>query len=347
MFVDQVAITVQAGNGGDGCASFYRGKHIPKGGPDGGDGGKGGDIFFHADPGLNTLVDFRGVRLWSTEKGEQGRGKQQYGHSGKDRIIKVPPGTLVFDEESGDLLHDIGPNETILIARGGRGGFGNEHFKGPTNQSPRKVTPGEEGEKLNLRLELKLIAEVGLVGLPNAGKSTLLKAISRAEPKIADYPFTTLSPQLGIATVDPSRRLIFADIPGLIEGAAEGAGLGHDFLKHIERTQVILHLLDAQPLDGSTPAENYETIRGELAGYSDQLAEKRELIALNKTDLFMDDDEIHQAVRELRSTLRLGAETDVIPISGGVGNGLQVLLEALWKMVHPDGKGADGWTEES
>ena len=343
MFVDEVTIIVEAGKGGDGCVSFYRGKYIPKGGPDGGDGGKGGDILFHADPGLNTLVDFKGVRHWKAEAGEPGRGKQQYGHAGKDRTIKVPPGTLVYNDETGELLHDIAPNETIVVARGGRGGFGNEHFKSATNQTPRQADPGDPGEKLDLRLELKLIAEVGLVGLPNAGKSTLLKAITRADPKIADYPFTTLSPQLGIATVDPSRRLVFADIPGLIEGAADGAGLGHDFLRHIERTQVILHLLDAQPLDGSTPAENYETIRAELAGYSDTLAEKRELIALNKTDLFMDSDEITEAVRDLRSTLRLGADTDVIPISGAVGQNLMPLLEALWAMVHPDGKGADGW----
>ena len=345
MFVDEVSIIVEAGKGGDGCVSFYRGKYIPKGGPDGGDGGKGGDILFHADPGLNTLVDFKGVRHWKAESGEPGRGKQQYGHAGKDRTIKVPPGTLVYNEETGELLHDLAPDETLIVALGGRGGFGNEHFKSATNQTPRQSTPGDPGEKLELRLELKLIAEVGLVGLPNAGKSTLLKAITRADPKVADYPFTTLSPQLGIATVDPSRRLVFADIPGLIEGAADGAGLGHDFLRHIERTQVILHLLDAQPLDGSTPAENYETIRAELAGYFDTLAEKRELIALNKTDLFMEDGEITEAVRDLRSTLRLGAETDVIPISGAVGQNMMPLLEALWKMVHPDGKGADGWQE--
>ena len=345
MFVDEVSIVIEAGKGGDGCVSFYRGKYIPKGGPDGGDGGKGGDILFHAAPGLNTLVDFKGVRHWKAESGEPGRGKQQFGHAGKDRTIKVPPGTLVYDEITGELLHDLAPNETIVVAKGGRGGFGNEHFKSATNQTPRQSTPGDPGEKLEVRLELKLIAEVGLVGLPNAGKSTLLKAITRADPKIADYPFTTLSPQLGIATVDPSRRLVFADIPGLIEGAAGGAGLGHDFLRHIERTQVILHLLDAQPLDGSTPAENYETIRAELAGYSDTLAEKRELIALNKTDLFMDDAEITEAVRDLRSTLRLGADTDVIPISGAVGQNMQPLLEALWKSVLPDGKGVDGWRE--
>ena len=343
MFVDQVSITVQAGNGGDGCVSFRRAKYIPKGGPDGGDGGKGGDVIFYADPGLNTLIDFRGVRLWAAKNGEPGRGKQQYGHAGDDRVIKIPPGTLIYNEKTGELIHDIAPDERFVIARGGRGGFGNEHFKSPTNQAPRKATPGEPGERLDLRLELKLIAEVGLVGLPNAGKSTLLKALTRADPKIADYPFTTLSPQLGIAEIEPSRRLVFADIPGLIEGAAGGAGLGHDFLRHIERTQVILHLLDAVPIDGTTPAENYRTIRAELAGYSPLLAEKRELIALNKTDLFADEAETQEAVRSLRSELRLGTETDVVPISGAAGTGMIPLLEALWSMVHPAGEKVEGW----
>ncbi|USN98570.1 MAG: GTPase ObgE [Phycisphaeraceae bacterium] len=343
MFVDQVSITVKAGDGGDGCVSFRRAKYVPKGGPDGGDGGKGGDVLFYADPGLNTLIDFRGVRHWSATDGEPGRGKQQFGHAGADRVIKVPPGTLLYDEDTGELVHDLAPDETYLIARGGRGGFGNEHFKSPTNQAPRQSTPGEPGERFDLRLELKLIAEVGLVGLPNAGKSTLLKALTRAHPKIADYPFTTLSPQLGIAEIGPSRRLVFADIPGLIEGAAQGAGLGHDFLRHIERTQVILHLLDARPVDGSTPAANYRAIRGELGGYSSELAEKRELIALNKTDLFASEAETNEAVRALRTELRLGSETDVVPISGATGTGMIPLLEALWKMVHPAGEKVEGW----
>ncbi len=346
MFVDEVSITVQAGNGGDGCVSFHRAKYVDKGGPNGGDGGKGGDIIFHADTGLNTLVDFRGVKHWSAEDGEPGRGKQQYGHAGADRTIKVPPGTLVYDEETGELLHDMQPNEDWVVVRGGRGGWGNERFKSPTNQTPRKANPGEPGERYNLRLELKLIAEIGLVGLPNAGKSTLLTALTRATPKIAAYPFTTLSPQLGIAELDPTRRLVFADIPGLIEGAAGGAGLGHDFLRHVERTRVILHLLDAVPPDGSSPAENYRTIRGELGGYSAELAEKRELIALNKTDLLMDEGETDEAVRALRSELRLGAETDVIPISGATGTGMVPLLEALWEMVHPQEEKIEGWKAE-
>jgi GTP-binding protein len=343
MFVDQVSITVQAGNGGDGAVSFRREKYIPKGGPDGGDGGKGGDILFFADTGLNTLVDFRGVRHWAAPNAEPGRHKQQHGADGADRVIKVPPGTLVYDEDTGELLFDLQPNETAVIARGGRGGFGNEHFKSPTNQAPRTASPGEPGQRLNLRLELKLIAEVGLVGMPNAGKSTLLKALTRATPKIADYPFTTLSPQLGIAELDPTRRLVLADIPGLIEGAAQGAGLGHDFLRHIERTQVLLHMLDALPIDGSDPAENYRTIRAELAAHSPDLAEKRELIALNKTDLFETEAQAQDAVRELRKALRLGSDTDVIPISGAAGTGMIPLLESLWKLVHPEGEKVEGW----
>lgn len=346
MFVDELTITVQAGDGGDGCVSFRRAKYVPKGGPDGGDGGKGGDVLFHADTGLNTLIDFRGVRHWSATNGEPGRSKQQHGADGADRVIKVPPGTLVYDNETGELIHDMQPNETVVIARGGRGGFGNERYKSPTNQAPRKATPGEPGQRLDLRLELKLIAEIGLIGKPNAGKSTLLKALTRATPKIADYPFTTLNPQLGIAEIDPDRRLVFADIPGLIEGAASGAGLGHDFLRHIDRTRVLLHLLDARPLDGSTPADNYRAIRAELAGYSADIAEKPELIALNKTDLFATEEEAREAVRALRSELRLGAETDVVPISGATGTGMIPLLEALWTMIHPAGEEVAGWKAE-
>ncbi len=342
MFVDQAVIQVNAGKGGDGCVSFYRGRGLPKGGPDGGDGGRGGDVHLHADPGLNTLVDFRGARHWRAENGEPGRGKQQFGAAGKDLTIRVPPGTLVYDDDSGDLLADIGPDETVLIARGGHGGFGNEHFKSSTNQTPRQATPGEPGEEFMLRMELKLIAEVGLVGLPNAGKSTLLKALTRASPKIADYPFTTLSPQLGIAELDPSRRIVLADIPGLIEGASEGAGLGHDFLRHIERTSVILHLLDCDPPGGGSPAANYRAIREELAGYSPELAEKPELIALSKVDLLGDEELQREVMQDLCAELRLGADQRVLAISSASGEGIRALLEALWEMLH-HGAEVEGW----
>ncbi len=342
MFVDSAVIQVWAGKGGDGCVSFYRGRGLPKGGPDGGDGGRGGDVYLHADTGLNTLVDFRGTRHWRAENGEPGRGKQQYGAAGKDMTIKVPPGSLVYDDDSGELLADVGPDETVMIARGGMGGHGNEHFKSSTNQTPRKATPGEPGEEFTLRFELKLIAEVGLVGLPNAGKSTLLKALTRADPKIADYPFTTLSPRLGIAEVDPARRIVLADIPGLIEGASGGAGLGHDFLRHIERTSVILHLLDCDPPGGATPAQNYRTIREELAGYSPELAEKPELIVVSKVDLLGDDDLARDVVQDLCAQLRLGADQPVLAISSVSGEGVPALLEALWVMLHR-GAEVEGW----
>lgn len=346
MFVDQARITVQAGDGGDGHVSFKRSKGLPKGGPEGGDGGNGGSVILHADPGVNTLLDFRGVRVWKAEPGEHGRKKQQHGATAPDRVVRVPPGTMVFDAASGELICDLGPDERFLIAKGGRGGFGNEHFKSPTNQAPRTASPGEPGEVRDLRLELKIIAEVGLVGLPNAGKSTLLKAVTRAEPKIADYPFTTLSPQLGIAQLDPARRLVLADIPGLIEGAAQGAGLGHDFLRHIERTRVIVHVLDAAPPDGSTPAENYRSIRAELMGYSTELAEKPEVIALNKTDLLGDDSAVRAAIEDLRAELRLGADQDPLPISAAVGEGLPELLARLWSMLHRADEVIEGWKPE-
>jgi len=342
VFVDQAIISVEAGAGGDGCVSFYRGRGIPKGGPDGGDGGDGGDIHFEADSGLNTLMDFRGRRDWHAEPGEPGRGKQQHGARGRDRVIHVPPGTLVYDDRTGELLHDVGSDQRVLVARGGRGGLGNEHFKSATNQTPRRATPGAPGERLELRLELKLIADVGFLGLPNAGKSTLLRALTRADPRIADYPFTTLSPQLGIAELDPSRRLVLADIPGLIEGASSGVGLGHDFLRHVERTSVLLHLLDACPPDGSSPVENYRVIREELARYSEALAATTEVIALNKLDLLPDADARHEAIEHVRAHVHPARV--VVGISGATGLGRRGLLESLWNVVHPTGTtGVDGW----
>jgi len=343
VFVDRARITVRGGDGGGGHVSFRRAKGLPKGGPDGGDGGKGGDLVFLADPGVNTLLDFRGVRLWRAENGEAGRKKQQHGANAPDRVIKVPPGTQAFDEHTGDLVCDLSPGDRFVVAAGGRGGFGNEHFKSSTNQAPRTATPGDPGEERDLRLELKLIADVGLVGLPNAGKSTMLKALTRADPKIADYPFTTLSPQLGIAPLDAARRLVVADIPGLIEGAAQGAGLGHDFLRHIERTSVLLHVLDAAPLDGSSPAENYRKIRAELGEYSIELAERPEVIALNKIDLLGGADAGERALQDLRGELRLGADQPVIAVSGGASMNLEPLLEALWLQLHDADEVMEGW----
>jgi GTP-binding protein len=334
VFIDQAIILVHAGDGGRGHCSFRREKYIPKGGPAGGDGGKGADVVLLADENINTLLDFKGRYHWEAKHGEPGGGKQCHGRDADDLVIKVPPGTLVYNNKTGELLHDLKHADRAVVAKGGKGGWGNEHFKSSTNQAPKTTTPGDKGEELELRLELKLIADVGLVGLPNAGKSTLLAAVTSATPKIADYPFTTLAPQLGIAALDAQRRLVLADIPGLIEGAAEGAGLGHEFLRHIERTRVIVHLLDAAPPDGSDPADNYRKIRDELARYSPLLAEKQEVIALNKLDL-LDDDERAAAVAKLRSSLKLGRADEVFLISAATREGTRELIEKLWNVVNP------------
>ncbi len=331
MFVDEAVIHVKAGDGGAGCVSFRREKYIPKGGPDGGDGGNGGSVVFFADANKNTLLDFSGRHHWKAPKGQAGMGKKMYGKAGEDLVIPVPPGTIVFDTDKQILLADLNePEKRVVIARGGKGGRGNWHFKSPTNQTPRFAEPGTEGEERNLRLELKLIADVGLVGMPNAGKSTLLRAISAARPKVADYPFTTLEPQLGIAELPGDRRVVVADIPGLIQGAQHGAGLGHAFLRHIERTRVIVHLLDLYPMDGSSPADNYHKIRGELEAFSRELAEKRELIVANKIDLATDDDE---ALNALMNEL---PEKQILAISGATHQGLEQMLETLWTMLNPD-----------
>jgi GTP-binding protein len=335
MFVDQAEITVHGGNGGNGCVSFRREKYIPKGGPAGGDGGRGGDVVLVADPNVNTLLDFQGKPRWAAQNGEPGRGKQQYGLAGKDLRIPVPPGTLAYDKSTGELIVDMAtPGMEFVIAKGGKGGFGNEHYKSPTNQAPKEAQPGEPGESRHLRLELKLIADVGIVGLPNAGKSTLLSVVTDARPKIADYPFTTLSPQLGIAQLDPMRRLVLADIPGLIEGAASGAGLGHDFLRHIERTRVLVHLVDIAPPDGTEPADNYRLIREELARHSATLAEKPEVIALSKADL-LEPAEVQARAAAFRRALRLGHAEPVLVISGATRQGTRDLLDALWTMLRP------------
>ncbi len=345
MLADEAVISVKAGKGGDGCISFRREKYIPKGGPDGGNGGKGGDIIAFADPNAQTLLDFRGQHHWRAPDGERGRGKDQTGADGADMTLRLPAGTLMYNGETGELIRDLAPGDNVVIARGGKGGFGNTHFKTSTSQAPQKFTPGEEGETFTLRLELKLIADVGLVGKPNAGKSTLLRAVSHATPKVADYPFTTLSPQLGIAELDPARRLVIADIPGLIEGAAEGAGLGHDFLRHIERTRVIVHVVEIEPEDGSDPVENYHAIRRELMNYSAELAEKDEIIAVNKTDLLGSDEDREEAVGLMRAALKLGRDDVILGVSGATGLGVRGLLEECWKKVgreEPAWRGVEG-----
>lgn len=328
MFVDEAVIHVKAGDGGNGCVSFRREKYIPKGGPEGGDGGNGGSVIFVADSSKDTLLDFSGRHHWHAERGEAGMGKKMAGKNGPDLVIQVPLGTLIYDAEQGMLLADLEtPEKKIVIARGGKGGRGNWHFKTSTNQAPRYAEPGTEGKQRLLRLELKLIADVGLVGMPNAGKSTLLRAVSAARPKVADYPFTTLDPQLGIVDLIGDRRMVFADIPGLIEGAQNGAGLGHAFLRHVERTKVIVHLLDLFPMDESDPAENYRTIRRELESFSPALAQKREIIAANKLDLTTDDG---AALGKLRSEL---SGKEIFPISGVSREGVEKLLEVLWSIL--------------
>ena len=329
MFVDQAEIYVRAGNGGYGCVSFRREKYLPRGGPDGGDGGDGGNVILRATAGIDTLLDFAGRHHWIAKNGRQGQGKNMTGRRGRDLVIDLPPGTLVYDRETDVLLKDLTPaGAETVIAAGGRGGRGNKRFATSTNQAPRESEPGQPGEERWLRLELKLIADVGIVGLPNAGKSTLLSHLSRARPKVADYPFTTLQPQLGIVELPGYRRFVMADLPGLIEGAHEGAGLGDAFLRHIERTRVILHLVDIQPADGApSPEEAYKSIRQELQAYSTTLAGKPEVVAANKMDLMADDD----AVRELSEAV--GCK--VSSVSAVTGRGLTELIERLWEAVQP------------
>jgi GTP-binding protein len=327
VFVDEAKIWVKAGDGGHGCVSFRREKYVPRGGPDGGDGGDGGSVYFMADENLDTLLDFAGKHHWRAENGHGGSGKNKTGANGKDLIIRVPPGTLIYDTDLDVLLKDLDkPGMTVCICRGGKGGQGNKAFATSVNQAPRIAQPGKPGQERNLRLELKLIADAGLVGMPNAGKSTLISRCSAARPKIADYPFTTLEPVLGIVELSDYRRFVMADIPGLIEGAHAGAGLGFEFLRHIERTRIIVHIIDLAPADGSDPAQNYRTIRRELAAYSKALAEKKEIIVANKTDLDPDG----KALAALRRKLR---RKDIAAISAVSGDGVRDLCETLWRLA--------------
>jgi len=282
MFYDEAKIYIKAGQGGDGCVAFRREKYVPFGGPAGGDGGKGGDVVLYVDPHLNTLYRFSRKRHFKAARGEHGRGKNQHGAAGADLRIPVPPGTVVYDADSGELLGDLTePGQELVVARGGRGGRGNARFATSTNQAPRIAEHGEPGEERWLRLELKLLADVGVVGMPNAGKSTLLAAVTAARPKIAPYPFTTLQPNLGVVVLDDQTEFVLADIPGLIEGASEGKGLGHEFLRHIERTRVLIHLLDGLSAD---PLADFAAINRELAAFGHGLAQKAQLVALNKMD---------------------------------------------------------------
>lgn len=296
-FVDEVKIKVAAGNGGNGCLSFRREKFISHGGPDGGDGGDGGSVYLVADENLNTLSDFRHKRSFKAERGMDGSGRERRGKSGEDLHISVPVGTTVYDDNTDELIGDlVALDQTLCVAQCGFHGLGNTRFKSSINRTPRKTSKGSPGEQRTLRLELKVLADVGLLGMPNAGKSTLIRAISEARPKVADYPFTTLQPHLGVVRVDVAQSFVVADIPGLIEGAAQGAGLGIQFLKHLSRTQLLLHVLDIAPIDGSDPIQTAKAIWGELEQYSEDLAKKPRWLVLNKIDLILADE--HQAYCE-------------------------------------------------
>jgi len=331
-FVDEATIRVEAGNGGDGAVSFRREKFVPFGGPDGGDGGRGGSIWLMANSGLNTLADFRFTTTYRAQHGARGSGSQSTGRSGDDLEIKVPLGTLVFDAATGETIGDLTRDgDRLLVAQGGRGGLGNAHFKSSTNRAPRRFIPGAAGEHRELRLELQVLADVGLLGLPNAGKSTLLRAVSEARPKVADYPFTTLHPHLGVVRVGAERSFVMADIPGLIEGAAEGAGLGIRFLKHLSRTRILLHLVDVAPMDpAADPVQSVQALAAELGKFSAELAGRERWLVLNKLDLLPPDERaprIHEIVEGLQWT------GPVFSVSAATGEGCRELTARLMERL--------------
>jgi GTPase len=334
-FVDEATIKVKAGDGGNGCVSFRREKYVPFGGPDGGDGGDGGSVYLVASHDLNTLADFRFQRHYEAERGENGAGRNMTGRSGADREIPVPVGTLAYDAETGELIGDlVEDGQRLLVAQGGFHGLGNTRYKTSTNRAPRQSKPGTPGELRHLRLELKLLADVGLLGLPNAGKSTLITQVSGARPRIADYPFTTLYPGLGVVRVGPLQSFVMADIPGLIEGAAEGAGLGIQFLKHLSRTRLLLHLVDVAPADpAEDPVRAVETIVGELTQFSPELAERPRWLVLNKMDLIAPD-EREAFTRDL--VARLGWDGPLFTISAATGDGCQALMQAIMQYLEQD-----------
>lgn len=330
-FIDEAQIHVAAGKGGDGCLSFRREKFIPFGGPNGGDGGDGGSVYLVADTNLNTLVDFRYHSHFHAENGQKGMGSECTGKSGEDLLIRVPVGTMVYDADTEELIGDLLlPSGRLLVAQGGFHGLGNTRFKSSTNRAPRQTTKGTPGEIRNLRLELKVLADVGLLGLPNAGKSTFISVVSKAKPKIADYPFTTLYPNLGVVQVAVDKSFVIADIPGLIEGAAEGAGLGTRFLKHLTRTKVLLHLVDIAPIDGSDPADAVQAIVTELTKYSPELAEKERWLVLNKIDLLPSD----EATKHCKAIIkRLKWKGPVFEISAVKKQGTQELCNSLMEHI--------------
>jgi len=337
-FIDEASIEVRAGDGGNGCVSFRREKYIPRGGPDGGDGGDGGSVFLEADGGMNTLVDFRHNRKFAAERGENGRGRNCTGKSGGDLVIKVPVGTVVHEADTGELIGDlVHDGQRLLVARGGFHGLGNVRFKSSTNRTPQQSKPGTPGEHRQLHLELKLLADVGLLGLPNAGKSTLIRAVSAARPRVADYPFTTLHPNLGVVRVGAHRSFVMADVPGLIEGAAEGAGLGIQFLKHLSRTRLLLHLVDMGPL--ANPVADVAAITAELERFSPELAARERWLVLNKTDLLAAE-ERELRCREVVEALHWNGP--VFAISALAAEGTEVLVRAVMDFIETTASMEDG-----
>ena len=331
MFADSAKIFIKSGKGGDGHVSFRRELYVPCGGPDGGDGGDGGDIIFEVDDGLNTLSDFRQVRKYAAQDGEQGGKKRCHGKNGGDLIVKVPEGTVIKEFESGKVIADMsGENRREVILKGGRGGQGNMHYATPTMQAPKYAQPGQSGQELWVQLELKVIADVGLVGFPNVGKSTLLSRVSNARPKIANYHFTTLNPHLGVVDIDGGKGFVMADIPGLIEGASEGIGLGHDFLRHIERTRVLVHVVDAASTEGRDPLEDIRAINKELEAYNPDLMKRPQIIAANKTDVIYAEDE--DPVAKLKAEFEPKG-IKVYPISAVSGQGVKELLYAVYDLL--------------
>lgn len=326
-FVDEAVITVAAGNGGNGCVSFRREKYVPFGGPNGGDGGDGGNVVLQATEGLNTLIDFRYTRQFKAENGRPGEGRQCTGRSGEDKIISVPVGTVVYDTATEEIIGDlVKPGQTMLVARGGAHGLGNLRFKTSTNRAPRQSKPGQPGETRELRLELKLLADIGLLGLPNAGKSTFIRAVSAARPKVADYPFTTLTPQLGVVRIGIDQSFVIADIPGLIEGASAGAGLGFQFLRHLARTRILLHLVDICPIDNQDPVVAIRTVEQELQRYSKELASKPRWLVFNKIDL-LDSSEAEDKIAGIIQ--QLGWDGNVYQISAANRQGSEALCYDL------------------
>jgi GTP-binding protein len=325
-FIDEAKIYIKSGDGGRGCVSFRREKYVPHGGPNGGDGGDGGDVVMIAKRNMSSLLDHRYQQHYRAKRGEHGKGKDQHGKNAEDLYIPVPLGTVIKDKESGEILGDLtGDNETLIVAKGGKGGKGNARFVSSTNQAPKNAEPGGEGKEMTLLLELKLLADVGIIGFPNAGKSTLISKISAARPKIADYPFTTLVPNLGVVSYGDGKTFVIADIPGLIEGAHEGAGLGIQFLRHIERTRVLIHLIDLSPITERDPVEDYETMNHELKSYSEELYKKPQIVAANKIDIT----EVGERLEEFEKYCG-NKGIRVFPISSATGEGVQDLI---WEIV--------------